>query len=292
MPSGEFAFSWFSISLDHLFPLFALGEIPLLQDIPIALRNSKVYPSGSPLALQCHRLLDEIGPQFDLNHRSQLLRVAALLLSSEFKSAKGRRGGFVRAEDHLIQVFEKLSAEEILNLSVEELSRKFSCSRRHLSRLFHQHFGLSVAALRMEMRLLKAVSLLRDPDVKVINVAEHCGFNHLGLFNTCFKRRFGVTPGQWRNMTRDKDQSGKPTKAMEACPLRVSGLCPWNGKGEEPSQQPLRTVQCQADGRSLSVISAEQQYTPAPALPKAEKAPVQSFSSVPRVGPAMGHQVT
>jgi hypothetical protein len=67
-----------------------------------------------------------------------------------------------------------------------------------LNRLFHEFFGFSVAALRMEMRLLKAVSLLRDPNIKVINVAEQCGFNHLGLFNTCFKRRFGQTPGQWR----------------------------------------------------------------------------------------------
>jgi hypothetical protein len=31
-------------------------------------------------------------------------------------------------------------------------------------------------------------------------VAEKCGFNHLGLFNTCFKKRFGTSPGQWRNL--------------------------------------------------------------------------------------------
>src|ERR1019366_4324749 len=95
-------------------------------------------------------------------------------------------------------VFEKLSATELVGLSVPELAGKFGCSRRHLNRLFHQHFGISVAALRMEMRLLKAISLLRDPDAKVINVAEQCGFNHLGLFNTCFKRRFGTSPGHWR----------------------------------------------------------------------------------------------
>jgi hypothetical protein len=50
----------------------------------------------------------------------------------------------------------------------------------------------------MELRLLKALSLLRDPGVKIIHVAEQCGFNHLGLFNACFKKRFGKTPGQWR----------------------------------------------------------------------------------------------
>jgi AraC-like DNA-binding protein len=116
---------------------------------------------------------------------------------------------------------------------VGELADKFSCSRRHLNRLFHQHFGFSVAALRMEMRLLKAVSLLREPDAKVINVAEQCGFNHLGLFNICFKRRFGNSPGQWRKLTSQAEgQRAGLTEAAPTCPLKSNGLCPWSGKPE------------------------------------------------------------
>jgi AraC-like DNA-binding protein len=55
-----------------------------------------------------------------------------------------------------------------------------------------------VVALRTEMRLLKAVSLLRNPATKIIYVARESGFNHLGLFHHCFKKRFGSSPGQWR----------------------------------------------------------------------------------------------
>jgi AraC-like DNA-binding protein len=133
----------------------------------------------------------------------------------------------------MIRLFERVSAEEILNLSLDELAGRFSCSRRHLNRLFHQHFGLSVAALRMEMRLLKAVSLLRNPGPKLITLAKECGFNHLGLFNACFKRRFGLSPGQWRkNLETDR----KPTPMLAAadpnCRLRVSGLCPLLGSAE------------------------------------------------------------
>jgi transcriptional regulator GlxA family with amidase domain len=84
-------------------------------------------------------------------------------------------------------VFENLSVDEMVNLSVPELAQTFGCSRRHLNRLFQHHFGISVACLRMEMRLMKAASLLRDTGAKVINVAEQCGFNHLGLFNICFR---------------------------------------------------------------------------------------------------------
>ena len=92
-------------------------------------------------------------------------------------------------------MLERLSASELLNLSVEELAQKFGFCRRHLNRLFHQYFGLSVSRLRMEMRMLKAVTLLRDPNAKVINVAEECGFNHLGLFNASFKQPVWHQPG-------------------------------------------------------------------------------------------------
>jgi hypothetical protein len=49
--------------------------------------------------------------------------------NEEFKVAHGQRVGFIRAEDHLVQVFEKLSAEEMLGLSVPELADRFGCSR-------------------------------------------------------------------------------------------------------------------------------------------------------------------
>jgi AraC-like DNA-binding protein len=167
-------------------------------------------------------------------------------LTVEFKNAHSQRVGFIRPEDHMIQVFEKLPASELVGLSVSELAGKFGCSRRHLNRLFHQHFGVSVAALRMEMRLLKAVALLRNPDAKVINVAEECGFNHLGLFNTCFKRRFGTSPGQWRKKAvPNEDQPAGLGGAAPNCPLRVSGVCPWSGQPEhrDAVPQPLSQIQ-------------------------------------------------
>lgn len=227
---GEFIFWSFSLCFEHLLPLFGSNEISLLHNITEGFKAAKIYPANSPLAVECQRLLSVVPPQFNLDHRGQLVRIAATILSVEFKATQTQRAGFARPEDHMVQVFEKLSASELINLSVGELADRFNCSRRHLNRLFHQHFGVSVASLRMEMRLLKAVSLLRDPSAKIINVAEQCGFNHLGLFNTCFKRRFGSSPGQWRKSVLQTEAA--PTSATAAnsvCPLHAHGTCPMGG---------------------------------------------------------------
>ena len=80
----------------------------------------------------------------------------------------------------------------------------------------------------MEMRLLKAVTLLRDPDSKIINVAEECGFNHLGQFNASFKRRFAISPGQWRNQRKAAGPSpGGLSLNRRLCATRSAGFCPF-----------------------------------------------------------------
>lgn len=231
----ELVFKWFAVSLDSLFPLFSPAEVSFLQNVTQEYRSPKIFAKTNPVAVGCGKLLREVEDKLDLIHRSQLLKVVAALLSSELNVWQQKQGGANdNADDHMLRVFEQLSSHELLNLSVEELADKFGCSRRHLSRLFHQRFGVSVAALRMEMRLLKASSLLRDPGVKIINVADQCGFNHLGLFNTCFKRRFGLTPGVWRNTLHEKTQADAVRPLAEICPLQTSGICPLTGKGGLP----------------------------------------------------------
>jgi len=240
---GEFLFWNFSVSFENLLPLFNSGEISLLHNITEGFKATKIYAASSPMATECHRLLGLVPPQFNLDHRGQLIRIAATILSAEFKEGHSQRSGYVRTEDHMVQVFEKLSASELINLSVGELADKFSCSRRHLNRLFHQHFGVSVAALRMEMRLLKAISLLRDPDIKIINVAEQCGFNHLGLFNTCFKRRFGNSPGQWhKGPAQAVAATAKKVEKKPICPLHTTGLCPLGGQLEVSAPAVMTTL--------------------------------------------------
>jgi AraC-like DNA-binding protein len=217
----------FFVRLEHLLPLFDGNEISLLQEIAGHFKDSKLFPSSTALAMKCHRLIEDVPPQFDLEHRSHLLRLVAVILDEEFRTAHHKRVGLGQVEERIIQIFEQLSADQLLEHSVDELAAKFGCGRRHLNRLFNQFFGFSVGALRMEMRLQKAASLLRDTNAKVINVAAQCGFNHLGLFNTCFKKRFGISPGRWCKQT----ATGRPQPATvprcdSACPLQVKGLCP------------------------------------------------------------------
>jgi len=98
--TDEMIFWCFSVCFEHLFPLFAVGEIGLLQYTAENLKGPKLYPASSWLAQECHRLVASAPPQGNVVHRSQMLRVAAAVLSVEFKNARSARVGFDRIEDH------------------------------------------------------------------------------------------------------------------------------------------------------------------------------------------------
>jgi AraC-like DNA-binding protein len=234
---AELVFSSFAFSLEHLYPLFGNDEMSLLHDVTEIFKTPRLYPASSPLAQECHRLLAAAPAQHQMDHRGQLLRVVTAILTVEFRNARHQRGRSVSAGEHMIEVLEKLLITDIMDLSVGELADKLHCSSRHLNRLFHQYFGLSVAALKMEMRLIKAITLLRDRNTKVIHVAEQCGFNHLGLFNSCFKHRFGVSPGRWRNANQPVNaRPADPIHIARLCQMQTVGLCPW--ASEQPGAAP------------------------------------------------------
>lgn len=232
--NGDFMFEVFASDLEHLFPLFATEEMCLVKRVMNNFNPSKLYRAGSAVAEKCARLIVEAPPQFDLEHRGQLLKIVATIFRDEFRAGGDPGAMSLRSDERMKQTLEALPPADLLTLRVTELARRFNCSQRQLNRLFHGRFGVSVAAMRMEMRLLKATALLRNPGVKVIDVAEQCGFNHLGLFYTCFKHRFGTSPGEWRQKSHQLVSAGGESPAGDGgCRMRRSGLCPWARKPGE-----------------------------------------------------------
>ena len=93
-----------------------------------------------------------------------------------------------------------------LNLSVPGLTAESVAvdqriSRRRLDQLMHEAFGHSIASHLWSRRLEQAARDLRDPhraDQSIAQIAFANGFEDAAHFTRAFKRRFSITPGQWR----------------------------------------------------------------------------------------------
>jgi AraC-like DNA-binding protein len=196
----DVSFVFLEFSMEHFLPLFADTEISAFNRAIETLPNFKIYPDEADIAQKCHAWISEAPATLDLVHRCHMLRLVAFFLNEELRACvPSDLVGACRSSDPEEQL-KALSVDDLIDTPVDKLAARFGCSRRQLNRLFHRHLGYSIAALRMELRMQQAARLLRDRQAKIINVAERCGFNHLGLFNICFKKRFKMPPSQWRKL--------------------------------------------------------------------------------------------
>jgi len=102
-------------------------------------------------------------------------------------------------------------------MSFDELARITRCTPRHLSRIFFEQMGMSFSDKRAETRLARACELLATSKSKVVEVAFESGYKSLSLFNQMFTRRFGISPGKWRQRHHTGGESrSRPVGNVEA----------------------------------------------------------------------------
>jgi AraC-like DNA-binding protein len=99
---------------------------------------------------------------------------------------------------------------ELTTCSLPELAQQLDCSIRHFRRLFREKFGVPLRVHQTELRLLRVRQLLAESDATVIDVAGLCGYRHLSFFNSMFKKRFGMMPGEWRRQARENLSETSP----------------------------------------------------------------------------------
>jgi AraC-like DNA-binding protein len=82
-------------------------------------------------------------------------------------------------------------------LAVEALARRVLASRRQLQRVFTEA-GTSVRAELRAVRMQRAAELLVGSSLSVREVASVVGYRPPAHFSNAFRRRYGVTPSQYR----------------------------------------------------------------------------------------------
>ncbi len=179
---------FFTLAERHFFETKIAGNFP----------DAHVLPSTHPAARQLAAIIVSAEEPQPLVRRAALLGLAV----SFFNSGRARlhlpAPRALSARHRFQQLISRMPDTDLVNHPPEQLAQLCGCSPRHFSRLFHQQFGSSVRARQTELRLLKARQLLRNPGLPVAQAAADSGYRHLGLFNSLFKRKFGMTPTEWR----------------------------------------------------------------------------------------------
>ncbi|HLZ55001.1 MAG TPA: helix-turn-helix transcriptional regulator [Verrucomicrobiae bacterium] len=204
---GPLKLQLFIVQPQYLNGVLTVAEWYQLEVAPDNPRSPvSVFAAGEPIGQKFTRLTDQSHSD-RLPVRCALLQlwagaVAGWLPAPVSPSASGNK-----LRDHFRELVGQMTEAELSEHSLNELARQLHCSERHFSRLFREEFGVPFRARQIELRLQRARQLLADSNAKIINVAYESGYRHLGLFNTMFKKRFGLTPNEWRQQNLRKNIS-------------------------------------------------------------------------------------
>jgi hemolysin activation/secretion protein/AraC-like DNA-binding protein len=207
---GQLKLQFFTVQPQHLNGVLTVAEwhqLELASNSPSA--HVLIFNAGEPVGQKFSRLAEQShndGPSTRCALLQLWINAVAGLLAVPISQPNGGN----KLHERFRQVVGKMTEAELAESSLSDLAGQLHCSERHFSRLFRDEFGVPFRARQIELRLQRAQQLLAGSDDKIINVAYESGYRHLGLFNAMFKKRFGVTPGEWRNQNAPKNISVAP----------------------------------------------------------------------------------
>ncbi len=116
-------------------------------------------------------------------------------------------GELSEAEIAAIHLADRLIAEDLnVHLTIGEIARKAGINAFVLKKGFQQVFGHGVFQRLLLRRMDRAKLLLEKTDKPIKDVSELAGYDTLAGFITAFRKRFGITPREWRRQQRGGGQ--------------------------------------------------------------------------------------
>ena len=190
---------------------FYLIQTPLLNGLLTVAEGNKLeqaahhlngqiifFTAAEPLGQKYARLVQQARPE-SLPSRVALFQLWSQAVAGLLARPQSEKNGH-KLRQRFRQLVEQMPDFELARQSLPQLAGMLECSERHFSRLFRQEFAVPLRVRQAELRLQRASRLLANPKDKISHIAFESGYRHISLFNAMFKKRFGLTPGEWRRL--------------------------------------------------------------------------------------------
>lgn len=85
-------------------------------------------------------------------------------------------------------------------IDIENLTKNLGVSRSHLSKIFKEIEKISMVDYITKIRINHSLELLKNKELKIIDIAYTVGFESLSNYYRCFKKQIYLTPNKFRNL--------------------------------------------------------------------------------------------
>lgn len=90
-------------------------------------------------------------------------------------------------------------------ITLSEVAEKTYVSQWHLSKLLNRNLEQNFSEILNSIRIKEAKKLLRNPSLRIGDIAERVGFVDMAHFSRVFKKNIGISANEYRNTISQKD---------------------------------------------------------------------------------------
>lgn len=84
------------------------------------------------------------------------------------------------------------------DLSISEIANSLGISQTYLTRLFKRELGMTFADYLTNVRIKNAIILMRDPSLRLCEIAKLIGYGTQHYFSNVFKKHVGISPQDYK----------------------------------------------------------------------------------------------
>ena len=92
--------------------------------------------------------------------------------------------------DILIYIDDNISNK----ITIEDLENKFFYNRYYIMKLFKKEMGITLINYINSIRIYNSITLIKESNNSLLNIAFKCGFFSIEYFSETFKKIIGVNP--------------------------------------------------------------------------------------------------
>lgn len=100
--------------------------------------------------------------------------------------------------DMLSTIRSKIYMRPYEKRTIESTAHEVRMSKSYFQHLYKKFFGVSLIEDITQSRMEFATSLLTDTNINIKSISQLCGYNNYAHFERLFKKKFGITPNQYR----------------------------------------------------------------------------------------------
>ncbi|HZK27760.1 MAG TPA: AraC family transcriptional regulator [Thermoclostridium sp.] len=183
------------------------------QDISSSFLFKSIFPEESPKNADLRLKGTEYRDIGDLFHKMyeeyknmnkgyiEIIRAYLIeLIVKIFRLMDNNRQSNISTQNQqlVFQSVEYLRNNYNTDIRLEDLAVKSFISKNYFSRLFKDVTGINFTDYIQNLRVDEACSLLKNTDMKVIDIAHQVGFRDVKFFYEVFKKLTHKTPGEFR----------------------------------------------------------------------------------------------